>query len=78
MSFAVVWLNAVTGTGNTRISLLIEMFTIVIYSLYVYLVLERMNLSISWGWMSEWLYWLSTFTLSFLYIRSGKWKNKVI
>lgn len=78
MSFAVVWLNAVTGTGNTRVSLMIEMITIALYCFYVYMVLERMKLSISWGWMSEWLYWISTFTFSFLYIRSGKWKNKVI
>jgi len=78
MSFAVVWLNAVTGTGNTRISLMIEFITIVLYCIYVYVVLEYLKLPITWGWMSEWLYWLSTFTLSYFYIQGGKWKNKVI
>ncbi|HEY4064011.1 MAG TPA: MATE family efflux transporter [Puia sp.] len=78
MSFSTIWLNAVTGTGNTRINLLIEFVTIVLYCCYVYLVLERWNLSIVYGWMSEWLYWISIFTWSFLYIRSGKWKGKVI
>lgn len=78
MSFSSVWLNAVTGTGNSRINLGIEFITIVLYCCYVYLVLERWNLSLMVGWMSEWVYWLSIFSLSFLYMRSGRWKGKVI
>jgi putative MATE family efflux protein len=78
MSFSTVWLNAVTGTGNTRINLLIEFITIVLYCIYVYLVLDRWQLSIVLGWMSEWLYWGSIFGLSYWYMRSGKWKGKVL
>jgi len=40
--------------------------------------LEHLNLSVAVGWMSEWIYWGSMFTLSIIYLRSGKWKNKVI
>ena len=76
MSFGTVWLNAVTGTGNTSVNLLIELVTIVIYCLYVYLTLEHWNLSIAWGWASEWVYWLSMFSMAFFYMRSGRWKNK--
>lgn len=78
MSFGTIWLNAVTGTGNTVINLAIEMITIVIYSVYVYVVLEVLHLPITWGWASEWVYWMSMFTLAWLYLRSGKWKNKNI
>ncbi len=78
MSFSVVWLNAVTGTGNSRVTFLIELLTIILYCLYVYIVLEKYNLSITWGWMSEWLYWMSIFSLSYWYIRSERWKDKVI
>jgi len=78
MSFSIVWLSAVTGTGNTRINLLIEAITIFIYCFYVYYTLEKWNLSLVVGWLSEWVYWLSIFTLSFTYIRSGRWKGKVI
>lgn len=78
MSFGVVWLNAVTGTGNTTVNLLIELVTIVLYIIYVYLVLEYYFLPITWGWGSEWVYWLSMFTMAFLYMRSGRWKGKVI
>lgn len=78
MSFSVVWLNAVTGSGNTVVNLTIEMVTILLYSVYVYITLEYLDLPITWGWMSEWVYWMSMFTMAFFYLRSGKWKDKVI
>jgi multidrug resistance protein, MATE family len=78
MSVATVWLNAVTGTGNTRINLLIEIVAIFLYSIYVWQVLMIWKLSLVWAWASELLYWLILFLLSFFYIRSGKWKNKII
>jgi len=78
MSIATVWLNAVTGTGNTRINLAIEIVAIVIYTLYVWLTLKTWELSLVWAWASEFLYWAILFFLSFFYIRSGKWRHKVI
>jgi multidrug resistance protein, MATE family len=78
MSFSVVWMNAITGTGNSRITFLIELITIILYCIYVWVVLEKYFLSITIGWMSEWLYWFSIFAFSYWYIRSGKWKGKVI
>jgi len=78
MSFGTIWLNAVTGTGNTSVNLTIELITIVIYSAYVYLVLETFNLSITWGWGSEWVYWMSMFVMANAYLRSGKWRAKKI
>jgi multidrug resistance protein, MATE family len=78
MSIAVVWLNAVTGTGQTKINLQIELMAIVLYCIYVYLTLEKYNLSISIGWASEWLYWGSMLIPSYLYIKRGKWKGNKI
>jgi len=78
MSFATVWLNCVTGTGNTVVNLTIESITIVIYSIYVYVILEYLNLPITWGWGSEWVYWISMFSMAYFYLKSGRWKTKVI
>jgi putative MATE family efflux protein len=78
MSFGTVWLNSVTGTGNTKINLMIEILAITLYSIYAWVVLEKLRLPITYGWMSEWLYWAIMFTCSFLYMRSGRWKNKKI
>jgi multidrug resistance protein, MATE family len=75
-SFSVVWLNAVTGTGNTFVNLMIEAITLIIYTAYVYFVLEVWNLSLTWGWVSEWVYWISMFSMSFIYMRSGRWGDR--
>ncbi len=75
-SFSVVWLNAVTGTGNTAVNLVIELVTLLLYTAYVYFVLEVWNLSLVWGWVSEWVYWISMFSMAFVYMRSGRWKKK--
>ena len=72
------WLNAVVGTGNGRKNLYTELVAIVVYVLYVWLVLEVFHLSVAVGWMSEWIYWVCMFTPSFLYMRNGKWKGRVI
>jgi len=78
MSFSVVWLHAVTGTGNTKVTFLIEFFAIIFYCIYVYVVMEKLKLSINYGWMSEWLYWTCMFVPAFFYLRSGKWRKKMI
>jgi len=78
MSFSTIWLNAVTGTGNTVVNLIIELVTIVVYSVYVYVTLEYLNLPITWGWASEGVYWICMFSMAYAYMKSGKWKNKRI
>jgi len=77
-SVSTVWLNAVVGTGNSRRNLITELVAIVLYCIYVYMVLEYFNLSISIGWISEWLYWLSLLIPSYWYIQSNKWMGKRI
>ncbi|HWJ92799.1 MAG TPA: hypothetical protein VNR87_16905, partial [Flavisolibacter sp.] len=78
MSVGIIWLNAVTGTGNSKITFLIELGAIVLYCVYVYLVLEVARWSIIWGWISELLYWTCMFTGSYLYIKSKRWKSTII
>ena len=77
-SVSTVWLNAVVGTGNSRRNLFTEIIAIIIYCLYVYLVLEYFDLSISIGWISEWIYWLTLLIPSYWYIQSNKWMGKRI
>lgn len=78
MSVSVVWMNAVTGTGNSKMNLYTEMAAISLYCIYVYIVLEKLELPIVWGWASEWIYWTTILLPSLWYINSGKWKHKTI
>lgn len=78
MSVSTIWLSAVTGTGQSKVTLLIEFAAIVIYMIYNYLVLEYYQLPITYGWFSEVIYWLSLLTPSFFYIRTMRWRDKKI
>jgi Na+-driven multidrug efflux pump len=78
MSVGVVWMNAVTGTGNSNMNLITEGAAILLYCIYTYLVLEVWNLPITVGWASEWLYWSTLLIPSYFYMRSGRWKSKKI
>lgn len=78
LSVGTVWLNGVTGTGNSRVTFIIEVAAISFYCVYVFVVLEIKHLSILWGWLSEVLYWTILFSLSYYYLRSKKWQRTVI
>ena len=75
MSIATVWLNAVTGTGKTKMNLLIELMAIICYLIYIYLVMVRFRLSLTIAWTNEFVYWTVIFAIAFWYIKSGKWKT---
>ncbi len=75
MSISVIWLNAVTGTGRTKINLMIEVVAIIVYGVYIYLVMIIWKLPLSIAWTNELVYWSVIFTIAFLYIRSGRWKK---
>jgi Na+-driven multidrug efflux pump len=76
MSMATICLYAVTGTGNSRVTFLIEVVAILFYCIYVYLTLEVYQLSIFWGWASELLYWTVMLGLSYWYLATGRWRKK--
>jgi putative MATE family efflux protein len=78
MSVSTIWLSSVTGTGQSKVTLLIEFAAIIIYIIYNYLVLEYYQLPITYGWLSEVIYWLSLLLPSFFYIRTMRWKDKKI
>ena len=76
MSIATIYLNAVTGTGKTKINLYIEVLAIIIYLIYVYIVMIQLKLSLTWAWANEMVYWLVVFVCAYFFIRSGKWKKQ--
>ena len=78
MSIATIWLNGVTGTGQSKINLAIEFVAIIIYLIYAYLTIEYYQFPITIGWMCEIIYWLTLLIPSYLYIKSYRWKDKKI
>lgn len=70
--------SGVTGTGNTRISLLIEVIGVILYLTTVYLVVISFKLPLAVAWIAEVEYFVVIFILSYFYLKKGSWKNKVI
>ncbi len=78
MSVSTVMFNAVVGTGNTLFNLGMEIFCVSMYLVYCYIFIQRLRMPLYVAWLSEFVYWTSLITISYLYLRSGKWRGKVI
>ena len=77
-SLAYILFSAVSGSGNTQISLLIEVSTLIIYIVSAYLIAVRFEASLSAVWCSEFIYFGFMGLLAFLYLRFGNWQSRVI
>jgi len=77
MSISNIWLNAVTGTGKTTVNLIIEIFAILFYMSYTWLFMKVNYLSLEIAWGNEIIYWIFIFLASFIFFKSGKWRNEL-
>ncbi len=75
MSVANIWLNGVTGTGKTKINLLIEIAAITIYLIYTWVFMKVHYISLAMAWSNELVYWSTIFIIAFSYLKSGRWKQ---
>jgi len=75
MSVSNIWLNAVTGTGNTRINLQIEIISISLYLIYTLYFMKINYVSLAVAWSNEFVYWLSILLMATWYIYSKKWMH---
>jgi len=70
--------NVITGSGNTRASMIIEIITILFYLTYVYILAIYAKSSLTVVWTSEFIYFIVIGTLSALYLKFANWKKKAI
>ncbi len=78
MALSTVVFNGVIGTGNTRVNLLMETGSVVVYIVYCVVVIERWRSPLEWAWGSEFVYWIFLLAASLLYLRSGHWRGKAV
>ena len=74
-AFSMILLSVVSGTGNTLMTLLIEVSTLVIYLNFTYRMVHQWNQPLYMVWTSEIVYFTGLALFSGLYLWSGKWKN---
>jgi putative MATE family efflux protein len=77
-AFGCIWFNALSGTGNTRMALLFDVTTLVMYMAYNYVVNFVFHWPVAAAWVSEIVYWLSLGIMCYLYFRFGNWRARKI
>lgn len=75
MAMGNIWLNGVTGTGKTTMNLAIEIIAITLYMIYTWYFTHVHFISLAMCWSNELVYWSGIFLMSYLYLKSGKWKR---
>jgi putative MATE family efflux protein len=70
-----VFFSAVSGTGKTNVSFTIELVVIVLYLSATYIMADVLRLDIFYIWMAEFFYAFLLGTMSFIYLKSNKWKS---
>ncbi len=75
---AFILFNAVSGTGNTRSGFILEMISLAVYSAFVYFFIVLCKPDVALCWIAEYVYAAVMLTLSYWYLKSGKWKGKKV
>ena len=70
--------QSVSGTGNTRWGLIIEVITLVFYVSFVVVTAFILKTSVDICWFSEFVYWGLLFIISYLYMKKANWQSKRI
>jgi len=70
-----VFFNAVSGTGKTQVSFLIELVVIFFYLAAAFILAEILRQEVYIVWMTEYFYAFLLGGMSYFYLKSGKWKT---
>lgn len=73
-----VYFLAISGTGNTRASMLIEFVILAAYTTFVWFTAFYLGTDISVTWGAEVLYGVLLLAVCLTYMKRAKWREKVI
>jgi len=74
--FSSVYFQTINGSGNTKITFLIELSCVVLYVSSAYLFIKVLKWDIYWIWSIEYVYFITMGGLSVLYLKFFDWKSK--
>ncbi len=72
-SISVIYFNGLMGTGATQQALWIQISCVMLYVIYVYVVVGQLKAPLAFGWMAELVYFVSSWIISFWYLKSQRW-----
>lgn len=76
LALAFVLFSGVSGTGKTDISLIIEVVVLFLYLIITYILTSTFRAEVHEVWSVEIYYGFLMSLLSFLYLKSGRWKGE--
>lgn len=77
-SLANVYFNGISGTGNTQVALVLEVFVQVFYALYIIVVGMVIQAPVDVCFTTEVIYYVLMLGSSLIYLKKAKWQNKKI
>ena len=75
---AVILFNTVSGTGNTKHALLLEMLTLALYTVYTFVIVFHFKADVAVCWTTEHIYALVLLILVTIYLKKANWRQKSI
>lgn len=70
--------HAVSGTGNTRLALGIEVIATIFYAVAIYGIIFYLRADVAVCWSVEYIYWGIILVCSCLYFRYARWSNRKV
>jgi Na+-driven multidrug efflux pump len=77
-SIACIFFNSVSGTGNTKAAMMLEMVVLALYVVHIYLTGAYFKLPVHICMTAEFVYFAGLFAGSVLYLRFADWKKKTV
>ncbi|NDV94468.1 MATE family efflux transporter [Dysgonomonas sp. 521] len=75
-SLGTVAFNSISGTGNTKAALYLEIITMCIYIGAMFWIVIYKQMSVAWCWTVEYFYWGPMLIFSVIYLTKARWQNK--
>lgn len=73
-----IYFQSVSGTGNTRTALMLEMFALSIYIVFITYIILYLRVDVAICWTTEHVYSVFILLFSYLYMKRGNWQKKKI
>ncbi|MBR2378232.1 MAG: MATE family efflux transporter, partial [Bacteroidaceae bacterium] len=75
---ACIFFHSVSGTGDTRLALGIEIVATILYAVAIYAIIFTIRADVAVCWSVEYIYWTVILLCSVLYFKYGKWQNRAL
>lgn len=73
-----ICLQTVSGSGNTKMTFIIELVGTSCYAIYGFLALRVFHFDLKWVWFIEYAYFLPALAVTIVYLRYSNWKTTKI